>query len=192
MHTLRGFSKSSILLILTTTILLTTCKSKKTLPIQFYREDVYVWIDEGEVTVEGVYYYRNRTDKPRTLRLLYPFPIDSLHLYPHEINVLNSDYIKTKKGITYNVVFDSKGLNTSTVVYKQKILSKSAKYILTTARSWKEPIKRARFVVSLPEDFECVFMSYEPDSINNKFGRIFYYIDEEELFPDKDIDIVWE
>ncbi len=173
MHTLRGITKSSILLIITTTILLTTCKSKKNLPIQFYREDVHVWIDEGEVTVEGIYYYRNRTDKPRTLRLLYPFPIDSLHMYPHEINVLNSDFTKTKKGITYNVVFDSKGLNTSTVVYKQKILSKSAKYILTTAKSWKEPIKRARFVVSLPEDFECVSMSYEPDSIINKFCRIF-------------------
>ncbi|MCK4256349.1 DUF4424 family protein [candidate division WOR-3 bacterium] len=192
MHTLRGFSKSIILLIITTTLLLTTCKSKKTLPVQFYREDIHVWIDEGEVTVEGVYYYRNRTDKPRTLRLLYPFPIDSLHLYPHEINVLNSDYKKTKKGITYDIVFEPKGLSTSTVVYKQKILSKNAKYILTTARTWKEPIKQARFVVSLPEDFECVSMSYEPDSIINKFGRIFYYVDEEELFPYKDIDIVWE
>jgi hypothetical protein len=56
---------------------------------------------------------------------------------------------------------------------------------------WKEPIREARFIINLPEEFKQVSITYQPDSVEKKSRRIFYYINEFNLFPRKDIDILW-
>jgi hypothetical protein len=173
-------------------VFLLSCKGKERLPVQFYEEEVCVWVERGEVLVEGIYYFRNRTHTAKRTRLFYPFPIDSLHEFPYKIEVEGTPFETAEDGVTYDVIIDSMGVAESTVRYKQRIFTNCVKYILTTARRWKEPIEKARFVVSLPEDFNNVSISYEPDSIIRKGGRIFYYISEHNLFPDRDIDIVWE
>lgn len=188
------FIKNSLLIIIITigTLLSTDCRRKYQLPVKFYREDVSVWVEDGEVTVEGIYYFKNRTDYRRKFRLLFPFPVDSLHMYPYEIEVANSDFKKSKKGITFDIILDAEGSVSSKITYKQKIFTKSARYILSTARVWLEPIERAGFVVSLPEEFENYSISYKPDSTIHKNDRIFYYFEKEKFIPDKDIVITWE
>ncbi|OYD15167.1 hypothetical protein CH333_06445 [candidate division WOR-3 bacterium JGI_Cruoil_03_44_89] len=173
-------------------LFLLSCKGKERLPVQFYEEEVCVWVERGEVLVEGIYYFRNRTHTAKRMRLFYPFPIDSLHEFPYEIEVEGTPFETAEDGVTYDVIIDSMGVAESTVRYKQRIFTNCAKYILMTARRWKEPIEEARFVVSLPEDFSNVNISYEPDSIIKKEERTFYYINEHNLFPDRDIDIVWK
>ena len=164
---------------------------KDLLPIQFYEEEVFMRVDPGEVYVEGVYYFKNRTDTTKRMTLFYPFPVDSLHQFPYEIEVENTPFDTAINGITYDVVIQASDTAVSIVRYRQKIEINNAKYILLTARKWKEPIKEARFIISLPEDFKGINISYKPDSIINKDERFFYYITEQNLFPDRDIDIVW-
>ncbi len=188
-----AFQKNTLLvIILIGALLSTSCRRKHQLPVKFYREDVSIWVEEGEVTVQGIYYFKNRTDYRRKFSLLFPFPVDSLHMYPYEIEVIDTDFKKSKKGITFDIIIDTEGTVSSEITYKQKLLTKSARYILSTARVWLEPIERAGFVVSLPEDFENYSVSYKPDSIVHKNDRIFYYFEKENLLPDKDIEIIWE
>lgn len=193
--------------------LVLSCDRKELLPIQFYKQEMFIKVNTEEVYVEGIYYYRNRTEIAKQMTLFYPFPVDSLHHFPHGIEVEGTDYeivmpeeelpslLRERiedvldimmPGITYDVVIQPMDTAISIVRYRQKIETNSAKYILITARKWREPIKEARFIISIPEEFREVSISYQPDSIKKKEGRVFWYITEHELFPEKDIDISWK
>jgi len=168
-----------------------SCNSKGLLPIQFYKEEVFIKLAPKEVYVKGIYYFKNRTEAAKRMKLFYPFPIDSLHKFPYNIEVENAPFDTAMNGITYDVVIGPMDTTVSTVRYRQEIDTNNARYILTTARKWKEPIREARFIINLPEQFRQVSITYQPDSVEKKGGRIFYYINEFNLFPRKDIDILW-
>jgi len=180
------------LFFLSFTLLFISCHPKKEiLPIQFFKEIVYVTIDTNEVTVIGNYYLRNRTDTSKIVKLFYPFPIDSAHPYPYYIEVAGMPFTKEQQGVSFKIKI--KPLETRQVIieYKQKIFTNSAKYILTSAREWKEPIEDASFVVDIPKGFEPK-ISYDPDSVVTKGNRTLYYINRKNLFPGRDLDVVWK
>lgn len=167
------------------------CKCKKpTLPVQFKREIISLTIDSSEITVEGKYYFKNRTKIPKLMKLFYPFPVDEKHFYPYYIDVKNSNFEYTKDGINFMVRLNPLEEKEDIVKYSQKIADRNAKYILTTTKEWKEPLENAQFIIDLPLAFKPV-ISYKPDSTIIKDNRMFYYIEKKNLFPDTDLIVSW-
>jgi len=147
-------------------------------------------IDSGSVTVDGYYFFRNRTPEKKIAKLFPPFPVDSNHPHPDSVEVEGLAFQETHDGLTFVVDFATEGTTEVHVFYKQMLLTNHATYILTTARQWGEPISDALFTVTAPQDYQLI-LSYRPDSLKQEEGRITCFIHEEELFPHRELDVSW-
>ncbi|KPA13077.1 membrane protein, partial [Candidatus Magnetomorum sp. HK-1] len=54
--------------------------NKSIIPVQFYGEKVNITLNYKEITVDGLYYFRN-LNKACQIMILYPFPIDLSYSY---------------------------------------------------------------------------------------------------------------
>lgn len=170
---------------------LIVCKPQKPkLPVQFEKEEILVTLDSTEIKVEGKYYFKNRTDVQKLMKLFYPFPVDEKHYYPYYIEVKGLTFENKKDGITFDVRIKPFEEKEAVIIYLQKISARDAKYILTTTKEWNEPLEEAKFIVNVPASFNST-LSYKPDSITKKEGRIFYYMTKHNFLPDSDLVVRW-
>lgn len=159
--------------------------------IVFYKERVVISLAPGEVTVEGVYFFRNTSSRERRVRIYYPFPIDEDHPYPDRIEVEGFQFTREDRGISWSMSFPACSDTSVRVRYRQKLYANSAAYTLTTTRYWKKPLRRAEFIIKVPRDWEALTISYPPDRREAKDGLVYYYITETDFMPDKDLVIRW-
>ncbi|MFB3907332.1 MAG: hypothetical protein ACE15D_02915 [Candidatus Eisenbacteria bacterium] len=73
---------------------------------------------------------------------------------------------------------------------RQKILTGYAPYILTTARLWGRPLRRATFEIRLPPEAEPSEFSY-PFERRTDRGRVVYTYEVRDFIPDRDIVVRW-
>lgn len=144
------------------------------------------------LTVRGTYHFTNPNPEPVRVTMLYPFPIDATHPFPHAIRVKPIAYRKVKDGIIWTVEAGSNGKLFVDVVYSQRCLDRSAKYILTTTQAWGQALKQAEFVVRVPSSFKEVTLSYSPDSLKETKGGQFFYLTKKNFLPDKDLEVRWK
>jgi len=78
------------------------------------------------------------------------------------------------------------------VVYTQRSLDHSAKYILTTTQTWGQALKQAEFIVRVPASFKEVTLSYSPDSLKEIKGEQVFYLTKKDFLPEKDFEIRWK
>lgn len=162
------------------------------LSIEFYREKITVLLSDDQVTVEGVYYFRNTSFKSQKEIMYYPFPMDKHHPYPHEIKVEDLDFTKGKQGVYWLIEFPLHSTRSVKVRYKQRCDINSATYILTSTKHWKQPLEKAEFMIVVPERWENVTLSYCPDRWETKKGLKYYYISKVDFLPQQDLIIKWD
>jgi hypothetical protein len=75
-------------------------------------------------------------------------------------------------------------------VYRQKITTGYARYIVTTARGWGRPLRYAAFEIRLPPGAEPESFSY-PFARRDSQGDTYWFYETDEFFPDRDIVIRW-
>jgi adenine-specific DNA methylase len=159
--------------------------------IQFFKQEIFIKVDSGNFYLEGEYWFKNRTKSHKNRRYFYPFPIDSLHLYPYEIKMTGAKFKRTPDGVIFDLSFKPKEIKKVNVKYNQKILTNDAEYILTTTQYWGEPLEITKIKISIPKNVE-VTLSFEPDTIWKEKERLIYYIDRKEFFPDRNLHIKWQ
>lgn len=170
-----------------------SCKPKTPKPkldVKFAKEEINLKIDSTDVTVEGKYYFKNRSNVQKRMKLFYPFPIDTKHNYPYYIEVKGLTFENKDSGITFDVRVKPLEEKEVTVIYSQKTSALDASYILTTTKEWNEPLEESKLIVNVPSIFN-VTLSYKPDSIIRKDNRTFHYITKQNFLPDSDLIIRW-
>jgi hypothetical protein len=123
--------------------------------------------------------------------MYYPFPVDSLHPYPEFIWVDGLPFIKADSGIYFRFEIGAAAACSLEVAYRQRILGRSARYILTTLQEWDRPIEEAVFKISLPRDLPGVELSYPADSLSLADGSAVYLLTFRDFMPEKDLLITW-
>ena len=183
---------SMILLRLFTFILLLAGTALAGGQVEFASERIEMSIRGNTLTVHGIYHFTNPNPEPVRVTMLYPFPVDATHPYPHAIQVKPIAYRKVKDGITWTVEAGPNGKPTVDVVYSQKSRERSAKYILTTTQAWGKALKQAEFIVRVPWSFKEVTLSYTPDSLKEIKGEQVFYLTRMDFLPDKDMEVRWK
>jgi hypothetical protein len=77
------------------------------------------------------------------------------------------------------------------VNYRQKLAGSSARYILTTTRSWGRPLEEAEFFIELPHDLEIVSLSYSGFEKWSGEGKVVSHMRKEDFMPDADLVVNW-
>jgi hypothetical protein len=160
--------------------------------VEFSSERIEMSIRGNTLTIHGIYHFTNPNPEPARVTMLYPFPVDATHPFPHAIRVKPIAYRKVKDGITWTVEAGPNGKPTVNVVYSQRCLDRSAKYILTTTQAWGQALKQAEFIVRVPSSFKEVTLSYTPDSLKEIKGEQVFYLTRKDFLPEKDLEVRWK
>lgn len=119
--------------------------------LEFAAEEVDLTIEEGKLEVTGVYHLLNTGSASASVMMRYPVYSDSWQLSPETITVdgrvLTVDAVPGRPSVCFPLSLGPHRPARFTVRYQQKLATRRAVYLVTTARSWPSPIGRAVFRV---------------------------------------------
>jgi hypothetical protein len=167
-------------------------------PLVFHDEVVRVSLLEGRIRVVGVYSFRNPNASAVRQPMFYPFPVDSLHVYPDRVEVTDTSFnvgpipfVVRASGISFEVDAPAKGTATVEVVYEQECPRNEACYILTTTAAWDRPLAHAAFEITLTEDAELLWSAYDVGEAQVIDGKPTYVFEHTDFMPTKDLCLKW-
>jgi hypothetical protein len=170
-------------------------------PVDFFKEEITLAVDEGVATVHGVFYFRNNTDRERPFPVIFPFHTDSLTQFPHEIRAftinekdtvaINYEALMERGAIRMAVPMKANDVTIWHLDYTQEIESSRAKYILTSTSAWKKPLEEAVYRFEFPRSFDINYVWPETDSVIDG-DRITLLSRRTDFMPQQDMEIIWE
>jgi hypothetical protein len=164
-------------------------------PVKFYKEETTITLQENSVSVQGFYFFENRSDFELDVSLLYPFYIDPFQLFPRTIRVLDPvdpiTFEEKEKGIQWSQHFEPTGIETVLVHYDQEIKQTQATYVLEKS-SWNSKVDNISILVEAPLSFLNMSLSIEADSSNADGKHQYFYITRRYFTPEQDLAISWE
>jgi hypothetical protein len=162
-------------------------------PVTLFKEEVKITFQKTSMEVRGLYYFENTSSMEFEVKMVFPFPVDKNHPYPEEIEIKNPaatiDFANTDKAVEWNLNFEPAGVETLFIKYNQELKVNSAIYKLK--KLWDGKIDKLSFLILVPEDFEEINFSLEPDSIKTEKKQRKIYITKRFFTPENDLKITW-
>ncbi len=166
-----------------------SCQKPTGLPIDFYKEQVNIEISTEQAKVTGEYFFKNQTSEAKKITFYYPFPVDSIQLYPSLI-LLDFPFTKDTSGLEFVLSIGSKAKERFKITYVQPLKAQCFRYITTTTREWKRPIKEAKFIIIAPGDLDLK-INYRVTKSVMRGGIIEHMIVRKHFYPETDLMITW-
>jgi len=165
-------------------------------PVDFIRERVMLEVNGDSVTVTGTYWFSVNDNTVKRLPIMYPFPVDETAEYPSHVELVGAngepmEFRESRESSSIRFAMDLAYPPEFTVTYTQHITKPEARYILTTTSAWQKPLEHAEFIVSLPERYNMVSLSYDYTTNKLENGRRIYSFSRDNFMPDHDITVSW-
>jgi len=163
--------------------------------VTFDRETIRILVAGETVRVTGTYVFTNRSPTARVQDLYYPFPVDSMHPFPHDIAVHAADSVSfrtVESGILFSIDVPPDGEATVDVIYEQRCLDNTACYILTSTAAWQRPLEAADFEITVPDSLNLAWTAYRVDRVDVVAGARIHRIARTHFMPEKDLCLRWE
>lgn len=157
--------------------------------LQFIGEDIDFAINKDRFSVNGIYYFTNRTSTALNQNILFPFSentdsIDIGRIY----NLTYSENVKyqfLKSAILFKIFLLPEDTIQLNIAYSQKSEDENI-YILESAQSWDEPLIHAVYTLTFDGSIQIDSLSMEADSLVDNV----YYWSRQNFIPDDDF-TVW-
>ncbi len=161
----------------------------------FEREAIRIFVGADKVQVEGDYVFRNQSPSPQLQGLLYPFPVDSLHPYPSEIQIYyEGETVPFKKmgnGVAFRFEIPAQSKAKITVCYEQACFDNTACYILTSTSAWENPLEAATFEITVPKQIELKWIAYDIEETVEDPEKVIHKFSRKNFMPEKDLCLKW-
>ncbi len=168
-------------------VLFSACQKEP--PIDFFKEDVTVEILGGRARVTGVYYFENLTQIGKRIKFYYPFPVDSNHYFPESISI-DREFETDSAGIYFSLSLPPSGIDSFKIIYEQRVRDRFFRYITTTTKAWRRPIKDANFTITAAERLNISTNYMFPEAkIVDEYRK--WTIRIANFFPEEDLIISW-
>ncbi len=175
--------------------------SAKKPSVDFFKEEITLSVNDSDVTVNGVYYFRNNTDKIGKFPVLFPFHVDSLSLFPNlikayiidsaTVNDLNYQKIRKANSISIAIPIKSQAVTIWHLDYSQKIKAPKARYIITTTNAWDKPLEEVTYKFIVPSDFDSLTAWPTPDTAFIDESNMILICHKTDFLPQQDMEISW-
>lgn len=142
-------------------------KSQK---IKFFSEDLTFKLQQDIFEVDGLYFFRNITDSEVQQVLFYPFPDVEKYGEISFVSITTQGDTasmllrQTDRGAFFRVELQPTEQMAYHIIYRQKLKSKKAKYIIVTAQKWGKPFETADYRLEFPDSLKLTSVSIEPDA----------------------------
>jgi len=170
-------------------------------PVDFFAEEITMEVNESEVSIGGVYYFRNNTSKDKSFPIIFPFYVDSLTSFPDRIDayvisgsdtsVINFQSLEERHCIRLGIPMIPDSVTIWHLDYNQKISSRKARYILTSTSAWKKPLEKATYRFIAPKSFDINYAWPEADTVITG-DKVTLIATRTDFLPPRDMEIIWE
>lgn len=180
------------------TLLLLSAPAPAESPLRFDSERIRLAIRGDTLRVEGLYRFLGRLGG-RRVTLFYPYPADSLlgRAWMESLDIRPGQgeswapaaFVESKRGEGAGWRLDPPGGERFELlaVYRQLLLDRHARYIVTSTQAWGRPLRHARFELNLPHGAALTRSSYP-----FTWGEDGLWVYEAENFlPEEDIVVEW-
>jgi len=127
--------------------------------ISFFKEDLNFKLNQDSFVVDGLYYFRNTTNKEVQQMMFYPFPdiekygeINSIEITKKGDTVSQIATV-SKKGSLFKLFIEPNGEAVYHIRYNQQLKSNQAKYIITSTQHWGEGFEQANYLIGRKWNF---------------------------------------
>lgn len=131
--------------------------------LNFEAEELSFSLEKGFWEMDGLFYFANYTAEPVSKVIFFPVPQDSLNLAPELISLGLSlaDSLASctllnqfEEGFTFSLSMPEQHFCAVRIVYRQKLLGNTAKYIISSANTWGKPLRFASYSLRLGKGLE--------------------------------------
>lgn len=169
--------------------------------LTFDSEIVRIAVLGDSVEIEGRYRFLTNHPGSGSVPLLYPFPADSRlggarmvsvegHARDTAWTSIPFSEVPDLPGALWRVPADGHDTLEVRAVYRQALRTTYARYIVTTTRSWGQPLRSARFEITLPAGASPHRFSHDFRAVRLR-GRRVYVFEARQFLPDRDIEVEW-
>ena len=163
--------------------------------VDFIEEYIDFEIDETGFYINGIYTFCNSSEKEINQLIFFPFAneakaIDSIRV-TNLNTVKNVPFDRRERGISFTFTLPPKDTVNLNIFYRQKA-AKTNTYIITSAKSWGKPLKKAVYTLKTPADMRIESFSFAPDSQKGIGNKQLYSWAKEDFTPDLDFVVVVE
>ncbi len=163
--------------------------------ISFIREDIDFTLKENAFYIDGIYYFRNNTDKFVKTTMFYPYPKDSTYLVPDSIFAIccedstNALVRNERSGSYFFVDIPPKSVVSYNIGYKQPFLGDYVEYILLTTKNWKEKFDEVNYTLQVTKGIRVDSLSHKPDSELKSGAVTLYRWQKNNFMPDRNFKV---
>jgi hypothetical protein len=164
--------------------------------VLFASELVELHLEQGRLTVDAVYHVRNPSADAQTVSIAYPILIAWEQLAPSTV-LVDGRPLSVDEGapgqvsVHFPIALAPHSLRSFKIRYEQRLLGRSARYMVTSARRWPAPLDRAVFVIHHPASWRDVRVSYPIRHRETQNGRTNLTIVEQPFRPDREVIVRW-
>ncbi len=170
--------------------------------VEFFKEEITMTITDSTSSISGVYYFRNNTEKDKPYAVAFPFYVDGVSHYPHEIRAYAADgddtlTIETKalegqNAIRMRIPMKPRQVTVWYLNYTQRIESDYARYILTSTSAWGKPLEEATYRFIIPTDYRIIETWPSADKARRIEPNLEIWCEKINFMPDQDMRIFWD
>jgi hypothetical protein len=173
----------------------------KSTTLKFKKEKLEIDICQNKiVTFKGTYCFSNKNKEANHFRLFYPistsrdngmYEFKSISVEGVEsFQIAQGEYNKYK-GVTIDFAGKMQEEILMHLEYIQSVHDNSFEYLLTTTRSWKEPLDSASILLSLSKGIDITDCNYKLENNNVSLTKNEYYFSRTAFYPSKELRLSW-
>jgi hypothetical protein len=166
--------------------------------IEFVSEEIELLVGDSTCTVNGLYWFKNKTGQAANVVLFYPFVVSKQLPYPDSILVADVGseqqvkFTKKKDGIYFHVMVQAFNTALYHVSYIQRTFACVMHYLLRTTARWKKPLEQAVYRVRIPRHSVLTSSTIRFPQKYLKNDLQVFETCEEHFMPSTDFIIRWE
>lgn len=164
--------------------------------VKFIEEYIDFELDREYFYINGIFSFYNSGEKEINQKINFPFAkdaigIDSIRVYNIN-NLKDIPFLKLKDGISFTLEATSKDTINVNIFYRQKSVETN-NYIITSTQLWNNPLEKAIYTLTLPNDIKIKQFSYVPDSKELlDSNKVLYRWKKENFMPENDFEVIVE
>jgi len=170
--------------------------------VEFFKEEITMTVTDSTSSISGVYYFRNNTEKDKPFSVVFPFYVDAVSHYPHEIRaytvndgdtlIIEPARLEDRNVIRLRIPMKPKEVTIWHLDYSQRIDGSHARYILTSTRAWGKPLEQALYRFVIPTDFEIIDIWPKIDKARRVKPNLELWSEKTNFMPSRDMEIFWQ
>jgi hypothetical protein len=166
--------------------------------MDFYSESLTFRLQHGQFELDGLYYFRNNMQSELRQVLFYPFPDIERYGEVSYISVTGHGDTasvlinQTDKGALFAVHLMPDQQKAYHIIYRQRLKSNEARYIVLTTQKWGKPFEQADYRLIIPDSIRLTNISIEPDSAFLLEDQQIHLWHRENFMPVKDFEFGFE